>query len=31
MSITTERHARTEAELQPMAKDHLWMHFARQS
>ncbi|WP_439593722.1 aspartate aminotransferase family protein [Microbacterium sp.] len=31
MSITTERHARTEAELQAMAKDHLWMHFARQS
>ncbi|GAA1930513.1 aspartate aminotransferase family protein [Microbacterium aoyamense] len=31
MSITTERHARTEAELQAMAKDHLWMHFSRQS
>ncbi len=37
MSTTTERHARTdrparsEAELQQMAKDHLWMHFARQS
>ncbi|KRA25564.1 hypothetical protein ASD65_14915 [Microbacterium sp. Root61] len=31
MSISTERHTRTEAELQTMAKDHLWMHFARQS
>lgn len=37
MSTTTERQARTkrparsEAELQQMAKDHLWMHFARQS
>jgi len=25
------RPARTETELQTMAKDHLWMHFARQS
>jgi len=25
------RSIRTEAELQTMAKDHLWMHFARQS
>nr|BFF09194.1 hypothetical protein GCM10025699_04970 [Microbacterium flavescens] len=31
MSTTTDRHARTEQELQAMAKDHLWMHFARQS
>ncbi|GAA1981711.1 aspartate aminotransferase family protein [Microbacterium pumilum] len=37
MSTTTDRHARTdrparsEAELQQMAKDHLWLHFARQS
>ena len=31
MSATTERHARTESELQQMASDHLWMHFARQS
>ncbi len=31
MSTTTDRHARTEAELQGMARDHLWMHFARQS
>ncbi|MFD4960478.1 aspartate aminotransferase family protein [Microbacterium sp. NPDC058389] len=37
MSLSTERPARTgrptrsEAELQQMAKDHLWMHFARQS
>jgi len=34
MSISTEptsRIARTEAELQAMARDHLWMHFSRQS
>ena len=34
MSISTEptsRTARTEAELQTMARDHLWMHFSRQS
>jgi adenosylmethionine-8-amino-7-oxononanoate aminotransferase len=31
MSTTTDRAARTEAELQTMARDHLWMHFARQS
>src|SRR4029078_560004 len=37
MSLSTDRPARTgrparsEAELQQMAKDHLWMHFARQS
>jgi adenosylmethionine-8-amino-7-oxononanoate aminotransferase len=34
MSISTEsttRTARTEAELQEMARDHLWMHFSRQS
>ena len=34
MSISTEptsRTARTEAELQAMARDHLWMHFSRQS
>ena len=31
MSTTTERLARTDAELQQMAKDHLWMHFTRQS
>ncbi len=31
MSTTTERQARTESELQQMAKDHLWLHFARQS
>src|SRR5947209_10799905 len=31
MSIITERPTRTEAELQQMAKDHLWLHFARQS
>nr|WP_274635947.1 aspartate aminotransferase family protein [Microbacterium bovistercoris] len=29
MTITSS--PRTEAELQQMAKDHLWMHFARQS
>jgi adenosylmethionine-8-amino-7-oxononanoate aminotransferase len=27
----TDRPARSEAELQQMAKDHLWLHFARQS
>lgn len=27
----SDRSARSEAELQQMAKDHLWMHFARQS
>ena len=27
----TRRPARSDAELQQMAKDHLWMHFARQS
>ncbi len=34
MSISTEptsRAARSEAELQAMARDHLWMHFSRQS
>jgi adenosylmethionine-8-amino-7-oxononanoate aminotransferase len=34
MSISTEsttRTARTDAELQEMARDHLWMHFSRQS
>jgi adenosylmethionine-8-amino-7-oxononanoate aminotransferase len=34
MSISTEptsRTARTEEELQAMARDHLWMHFSRQS
>ena len=31
MSAMTERHARTESELQQMASEHLWMHFARQS
>ncbi len=34
MSISTEttsRTARSEAELQQMARDHLWMHFSRQS
>ena len=31
MSTTTDRPTRTEAELQQMAKDHLWLHFARQS
>jgi adenosylmethionine-8-amino-7-oxononanoate aminotransferase len=31
MSTTTARPTRTEAELQQMAKDHLWLHFARQS
>jgi len=31
MSTATERAARTETELQQMAKDHLWMHFSRQS
>ncbi|SFR93732.1 hypothetical protein SAMN04487846_0847 [Microbacterium sp. cf046] len=31
MSISTERTTRTDAELQEMARDHLWMHFSRQS
>ena len=34
MSLSTEstsRIARTESELQAMARDHLWMHFSRQS
>jgi adenosylmethionine-8-amino-7-oxononanoate aminotransferase len=34
MSISpepTSRAARSEAELQAMARDHLWMHFSRQS
>jgi adenosylmethionine-8-amino-7-oxononanoate aminotransferase len=31
MSISTETTSRTEAELQAMARDHLWMHFSRQS
>lgn len=31
MSISTETSSRTEAELQAMARDHLWMHFSRQS
>ena len=34
MSISTEptsRTARSESELQAMARDHLWMHFSRQS
>ncbi len=31
MSTTTAHTTRTEAELQTMARDHLWMHFARQS
>jgi adenosylmethionine-8-amino-7-oxononanoate aminotransferase len=31
MSISTESTQRTEAELQAMARDHLWMHFSRQS
>ena len=31
MSISTESTSRTEAELQAMARDHLWMHFSRQS
>ena len=29
--MPTNRRARTEAELQALARDHLWMHFARQS
>jgi adenosylmethionine-8-amino-7-oxononanoate aminotransferase len=29
--MTTTSTVRTEAELQAMARDHLWMHFARQS
>ncbi|GAA4344520.1 aspartate aminotransferase family protein [Microbacterium rhizosphaerae] len=31
MSLTTEPVARTDAELQAMAREHLWMHFSRQS
>ncbi|MET0781685.1 MAG: aminotransferase class III-fold pyridoxal phosphate-dependent enzyme, partial [Microbacterium sp.] len=31
MSISTERTTRTDGELQEMARDHLWMHFSRQS
>ncbi|MCR2784844.1 MULTISPECIES: aspartate aminotransferase family protein [unclassified Microbacterium] len=31
MSSTLNHSARTEAELQQLAKDHLWLHFARQS
>ncbi len=31
VSAARARADRTEAELQSMAKDHLWMHFARQS
>jgi len=31
MSISTESAPRTDAELQEMARDHLWMHFSRQS
>ncbi len=31
MSISTEPTVRTDAELQEMARDHLWMHFSRQS
>jgi adenosylmethionine-8-amino-7-oxononanoate aminotransferase len=31
MTISTETTARTDAELQAMARDHLWMHFSRQS
>ncbi|WP_291045407.1 aspartate aminotransferase family protein [Herbiconiux sp.] len=30
-SSSQARASRTEAELQAMAKDHLWMHFSRQS
>ncbi|MBD7958188.1 aspartate aminotransferase family protein [Microbacterium sp. Sa4CUA7] len=29
--MPTDRRTRTEAELQALARDHLWMHFARQS
>ncbi|MDL9978503.1 aspartate aminotransferase family protein [Microbacterium candidum] len=31
MSLTSERATHTESELQAMARDHLWMHFSRQS
>jgi adenosylmethionine-8-amino-7-oxononanoate aminotransferase len=31
MTISTETTTRTDAELQAMARDHLWMHFSRQS
>ncbi len=31
MSISTESPSRTDADLQAMARDHLWMHFSRQS
>ncbi|MDE0545219.1 aspartate aminotransferase family protein [Microbacterium sp. C7(2022)] len=31
MSTPSSRATRSESELQQMAKDHLWMHFARQS
>ncbi len=29
MSISTESASRTEAGLQVMARDHLWLHFSR--
>ena len=29
--MSTQRTTPSEAELQAMAKDHLWMHFTRQS
>jgi adenosylmethionine-8-amino-7-oxononanoate aminotransferase len=31
MSLTSEPVTRTDAELQAMAREHLWMHFSRQS
>ena len=31
MSISTDSTSRTESELQQMARDHLWLHFSRQS
>jgi adenosylmethionine-8-amino-7-oxononanoate aminotransferase len=31
MSLTTQPATHTDAELQAMARDHLWMHFSRQS
>jgi adenosylmethionine-8-amino-7-oxononanoate aminotransferase len=31
MTLTPTTSSRTEAELQQMARDHLWMHFSRQS
>ncbi|WP_314505557.1 aspartate aminotransferase family protein [uncultured Microbacterium sp.] len=31
MTISTDSTTRTDAELQAMARDHLWMHFSRQS